>query len=254
MDPLRLHVLSASAVPGVMRVAEAGAIPWELDLLKTLVATFIGAGLAFFTNAYFQRRQRERQQRIAGNVALAILSRQYGDFVIAKAAVEAELGRASSFDPPIPIWRAIQPTLFEMNFDLKFDFESLAFLVEDGNENLIEGLMDVETKYHELRRLLASHTKLASQIPHKFSNHGWTNDVPPSERAAEFAAGAALISELESLVKAIANRVATQEQTYISAGSQLEAFMKRKFRNKTFKFKALGAKAGLALLDKDKEN
>ena len=224
------------------------ASPWWIDLARTLIATFIGAGLAFGTNYYFQYRQRRSEQKSAGNMALATLSRQYGDFVIAKAAIESDLNKASSQQPQIPLWRAIQPTLFEMNSELLFDFKSVAFLLDDGTDSLLINLVDVETKYHELRRMLGKHSELIMRVINRFSDLAWKANIP-GEDFAQNAVGSAVVGELNALAEALAHRVATQEAIYIKAGKNLETLMRAKFTKGIFTFRALGAKAGLAKLD-----
>jgi putative flippase GtrA len=57
----------SSVLPQIVYLVGPEGSPWWVDLLKTLVATFVGAGLAFITNYYFQRRQRLSDQRTAGS-------------------------------------------------------------------------------------------------------------------------------------------------------------------------------------------
>ncbi len=225
-----------------------------IDLLKTLSATFVGAILAFGTNFYFQSRQRKNDQRTAGNLALATLSRQYGDFVIAKVALESELNFAKNTNPETPLWRALKPTLHEFNLELIFDFKSLAFLMDCGNDKLFTSLVHAETNYHELGRLLARHSNAASQMQHKFNAAGWNDQRILSEEIIQNAVGLNLVGELESLVHAISKRIETKEEVYMYAGQQLEAFMKNKFKCKVFVFRSLGAKAGLSKLDQVRQS
>lgn len=247
MEISQVLTTCSSALPQFVYLIAPETPHWWIDLLKTLSATLVGAGLAFFINFYFQSRQHTSDQRTAGNLALAMLSRQYGDFVIAKTALELEL--TNSANSQIPLWRALKPTLFEFNSDLFFDFKSLAFFVADGSDKLFVSLVNIETRYHELRKLLASHSEAASQMQHKFTAAGWKDQIIPSEDVAKNAVGLALVGELDSLVGAIEKRIATQEAMYLNAGEQLESFMRAKFKSQIFSFRALGAKAGLSPLD-----
>lgn len=228
--------------------------PMWIDLLKTLSATFIGALLAFATNFYFQSIQRKNDQRTAGNLALATLSRQYGDFVIAKAALESELNEAKRTSPATPLWRALKPTFHEFKLELTFDFKSLAFLMDDGNDKLFTSLVHAETNYHELGRFIARHSDAASQMQHKFNAVGWNDQTTLSEEVIRNAIGLKLVGELDSLVQAISKRIETEEEVYMCAGQQLEAFMKNKFKDKVFVFRSLGAKAGLSKLDQVRQS
>ena len=244
-----------SSLPQVIYLSGHEPPSWWIDVLKTLVATFLGAGLAFAANLHFQVQQRKKDQRTAGNLALATLSRQYGDFVIAKATFEMEAKEAQLRIPEIPLWRALKPTIHEFNSELLFDFEALAFLVEDGNNKLFEKLVHVETKYHDLRRVLAMHTDAAILLQKKLEE--LTQLSPPkqitSEEQLKQFVGDELSAKLEALTLALKNRVTKSEATYVAAGKQLHEFMIAKFKNKVFPFSAFGAKAGLSLLENANE-
>lgn len=254
MDISQAFNTCSSALPQFAYLIGSETPPMWIDLLKTLSATFVGALLAFCTNFYFQSRQRKNEQRTAGNLALATLSRQYGDFVIAKAAFESEINDAKKNNHETPLWRALKPTLHEFNLDLTFDFKSLAFLMEDGSDKLFTSLVHAETNYHELGHLIARHSDAASQMQHKFNSLKWHEQAILSEEIIRDAVGLALVGELESLVNAISNRIKTKEEVYMYAGQQLEFFMKNKFKGKVFVFRSLGAIAGLSKLDQVRES
>ncbi len=242
-----------SALPQVVYLSGHDSSAW-FDVGKTLGATFVGAVLAFAANLHFQNTQRKKDQRTAGNLALATLSRQYGDFVIAKSGFEMESKQAQSIAPEIPLWRALKPTFHEFNSELLFDFKALAFLVEDGSHELFTRLVHVENKYHDLRRILAMHTDAAISLQKKMDELTQPSCPTPitSEEHLKLLVGSELFGRLESLTSALKNRVTSNEATYVAAGKQLHDLMIAKFEDNVFPFSAFGAKVGLSQLDRER--
>ncbi len=128
---------------------------------------------------------------------------------------------------------------------MRFDFSSLAYLVEKGNDTLFARLVDVKAKYHELRRLLEDHNLASAERIAKFGATGWVNQEIPHEKAAEGAVGVALQGRLQSLASALEDRVGKQAQVYRDAGEALEAAALIRFKSDVFHFRALGVKAEL---------
>jgi hypothetical protein len=235
------------AIPQLVHLAGDGATPWWIDVGKTVVGAFVGAGLAFVANYYWQDRQRKSDQKLAGNIALLTMSRQYGDFVVEKATFLEEIRNAELNS--IPSWRAIKPTMFEFDASLHFDFNSLAYLVEDDKDTLLAKLIDIENRYHDLRKILAAHSKAAAQLQRKFSELGWGNNLPDDQTVRK-AVGFDLAGELDSLTNAIRKRIENHENAYVAAGKLLEQHMNKKFTKGVFIFKALGVKPGYSILDR----
>src|SRR4051812_11265051 len=77
--PAYVEVKSGLYVPALPMLP--GGASQLFDIAKTLVGVFIGAGLAFATNEMVQRRSRARDDKAAGNVALATIGRAYSDFL-----------------------------------------------------------------------------------------------------------------------------------------------------------------------------
>jgi hypothetical protein len=246
MDLSQTFSCCTCAIPQLVRLVGDGATPWWIDVSKTVIGAFVGAGLAFVANYYWQGRQRKSDQKLAGNIALLTISRQYGYFIVAKSAFSEEMRNAELNN--VPSWRAIKPTMFEFDEHLHFDFNSLAYLVEDNKDDLLAKLIDIENRYHDLRKILASHCKAAVQLQRKFSELGWGSNLP-DDMTARRAVGLDLVGELDSLTNAIRKRVETHENTYVAAGKLLEQHMNNKFAKGVFSFKALGVKPGYSILD-----
>jgi hypothetical protein len=113
-------------------------------------STFVGAALVFSANIYLQNRQRKNANKAAGNMALTILSKQYGDFVIFRAGLKNELSEREQF----PAWLQLQPTIFSLSESLRFDMPTLVFLLEHKQPEILKMLLIAETKYHDLRMLI----------------------------------------------------------------------------------------------------
>ncbi len=233
MEVSQAFTTYTSAMPQLVYLIGEGAPPWWADISKTVIGAFFGAGFAFATNYYLQRRQRKSDQKLAGNIALLTISRQYSDFIVAKATFAEEMRNAELNN--VPSWRAIKPTMFEFDASLHFDFNSLAYLVEDNKDTLLAKLIDIENRYHDLRKILASHCKAAVLLQRKFGEIGWGNNVPDDQTLRKVV-GLDLVGELDSLTNAIRKRVENHENTYVAAGRLLEQHMSKKFAKGVFSF------------------
>ena len=134
-----------------------------LDVLKTLIGAFTGALLAFLVNIRLQQLERKRKEKAAGNLMLAILSRQFGDYVIAKAGFLADKVEALERDAKTPSWNLFKPTLFQFSDELKVDMETLGFLIDKGKGKVLEHLILANTKYHDFASLTRMHTEASKE-------------------------------------------------------------------------------------------
>ena len=173
-----------------------------LDILKTAIGAFFGAGFAFVANEIVRRKQRGRDERAAGNLALSVVSRLYGDFVLAKLNVLKDFSDRQL----LPTWMQLRPTYLDLSSSISFDVESLSFLFQSGKADLFERLANVEVRYHALRRMLEHHSIISSRMVTGLADHGFSNhtlaDVPRIENVIP----ASTKFEMLNLVEAIARR------------------------------------------------
>ncbi|WP_155753962.1 hypothetical protein [Burkholderia vietnamiensis] len=122
-----------------------------MTIFSTLVGTFAGAGLAFASNRYADHVERKRTNLAAANMAISILSRQYGDFVIFRANLQAEVTAKNKY----PDWLQISPSFLSFSEWLVIDMKSLTFILQHGQRELFARLLDVQARYQDLSRLMA---------------------------------------------------------------------------------------------------
>jgi hypothetical protein len=105
----------------------------------------------FLPNHIAERRQQRRVNLASANMAISVLSRQYGDFVIFRASVQAEATAKKKY----PDWLQFSPSFLSFSEWLVIEVKSLTFLLEYGQRELFANLLDVRARYDDLRRLLA---------------------------------------------------------------------------------------------------
>ncbi|KVR99618.1 hypothetical protein WK28_04465 [Burkholderia vietnamiensis] len=84
-------------------------------------------------------------------MAISILSRQYGDFVIFRANLQAEVTAKNKY----PDWLQISPSFLSFSEWLVIDMKSLTFILQHGQRELFARLLDVQARYQDLSRLMA---------------------------------------------------------------------------------------------------
>lgn len=212
--------------------------PW-LDFIKTLTGVFVGAILAFCTNLWIQHLHRRRNNLATGNMALAVLSRQYGDFVMFRAGLKQELEDRSAW----PRWLQIQPTVFSLSDHLRIDLPSLAFLFEHERADLLAKLVWTDTKYHDLRTILEKNSIACEERDDLLAKSGLSNFTLTDLRKAEIAVGGALMAKCDSLNQILQQRSKNDAEVYKAAGQALHELMSKSFGvAKVMPFTAMGAR------------
>jgi len=110
--------------------------------LLAMVGTFLGAAFAFRLNAGKEAALIEKERREALNRALFVVVRQYNALQSFSAQLEPfKLEHERAFNCP-----AFRPPTYA---DLTIDFESLAFLFELGDPNLLVRLSVEQEGFHQ---------------------------------------------------------------------------------------------------------
>src|SRR4051812_27968012 len=91
------------------------------DVSKAFIGSLLGASLAFSFALWRDRVLRSREQKAAGNLALAILARQWSDFFRISSAVKQHRAAVLNQEPSIPIWLQILPIDHVFSDRLVFD-------------------------------------------------------------------------------------------------------------------------------------
>jgi len=216
--------------------------PWQLfllDIVKTLIGAFVGALLAFWVNRLTENRKIEREQRAACNLALTLLSKQYGDFLISKASVASNKKGALELWPGLPLWMQLQPTLFTFSVKQNLDIDSIAFLLE-GHANIVERLLHAEVGYQSLQSLFEHLNEAAIRRDEIFAAHGGADNTPID--ILEEWVGLAIVGKLSAVINSIDARLAADGDMYRKAGESLQQLMIQTYGEKNVvSFKPLGA-------------
>ena len=219
--------------------------PW-LDIAKTLVGAFAGAGLAFLANIRIQYLQRHRINQAAGNMALAILSRQYGDFIIFRAGLKQDLDERQSW----PGWLQVKPTVFGLSESLRFELPTLTFLFEHGRHDLLSTLLLAETRYHDLRNLLERNSAACDARDQSLAKAGLDDFTLIDLHKAEIGVDRAIRAQCDALNQFLQSRALNDVAIYRNAGKALHDLMTSVFKpSEVMPFSAMGARDAIVQQD-----
>ena len=129
---------------------------WYSDVAKTLLGTFVGAGLAFASNWWFQRRARIRDELASGRRDLFTIRAQLDEFVNCRYAIRQEMSRMHVEIGDAPDWVYAKPLSFSFSSSNLFDFKSLAFLLSTATGRAaFERLQFTERTYLDITARLS---------------------------------------------------------------------------------------------------
>ena len=202
------------------------------DVLKALVGTAVGAGLAFASNFLILHLQRQQDRYAAAVTAMELLRTQVEDYLNFREEFLHELGerRQPGESDGVPEWAVARPTAFYFFDSLTFDYPSLAFLLNHGNHDALARLRCAERRYHELANLSREYNSVAQRkherMPARF------RPGEPNVADLESVTGPEIVGRLESMISAIRRHLESDEMDYLAAKTVLrdttaEAFPKR---------------------------
>jgi hypothetical protein len=204
-----------------------------LDVLKALIGTAVGAGLAFASNYYLvQHLQRRREQYAAAVTAMEVLRTQLDDFRNYRKGFREELreqAKAAGGDH-VPAWVVARPTTFYFFESLRFDYASLAFVLEYGGHEALARVRYAERRYHELASLTREYNAAAQR---KHERMAEKIGIGTAEIAhVEATVGPEIIGRLESMIGAIQKHLELDEKDYLEAETWLGDTVARAFPKK----------------------
>ncbi|SAK69784.1 hypothetical protein AWB80_03608 [Caballeronia pedi] len=210
---------------------------------STLFGSFVGAGLAFLSNRYFDHVEQKRANLAAGNMAISILSKQYGDFVIFRAHLQAEATTKNKY----PDWLQISPSFLSFSEWLVIDMKSLTFILNQGKRELFARLLDVQARYEDLRRLMEINNEACVARDDAIMQAGLAEADPITEQYRfEAAVNATLKAKLTSANAALRHRAKNEFFNYQTTGQELRGLMISLYRvTEVMTFTAMGAKKEL---------
>jgi len=197
-----------------------------------IVGTFIGAGLAFLSNLYLQRRIRKQDNMASGYLALLTLRSQLDDFLNYRWAVRGGLAKASETRQGAPAWALLQPVGFNFNEGNLFEFKSLAFLLAtEAGRGAFQQLQAIQRMYLDLT---ARHDDLDNSVQEAQQRLA-TCEADGENRswdAVEKYLGPELIARVCSQLQNIVIRFDRDEDRYFEAFDMLNAVIGENFGGK----------------------
>lgn len=192
------------------------------DIVKVAIGSFFGAGLAVLIALLRQGAARRRERKAAGNLAIVMLDRLAGDFVLARAVILNYREFMLRERPRLPPWLHVKVAHFSHAAMLRMDLSALAFLLEDARgAQAARKLLAAESAYHDFFGLLREHTGIAETIREKLSLAGIDPMDPASGREVADVAGAAAVAKAERLAHAILTHAERSETLFREAAGGL---------------------------------
>ena len=147
--PLLVSVAALTVPPALMQ------LPWWLDFLKTLLATFMGAGLAFIANQLAVKLKERTERETNGNLAVLKLGLMIGNCHDLERTIADHRGKllarvgSEELFLGLPLWMRTFGLTHMVETDVSFDFEKLFFLLDD-NQNSLLSLLYLSAQKHRL--------------------------------------------------------------------------------------------------------
>jgi hypothetical protein len=184
-----------------------------LDIAKPLIGSFAGAGLAFLSNNWFQKKERHRRNKAAGYLALSVLERQYNDFLLVRKGFNEEKKRISEQIPNAPKW-LIRPVHYYFSDSLKFNYDSLTFLFDLEASDLFSKLSITEHHYYDLTKLTNSFNNAAEKCQEKMAVANIQEEQSVVLKSMESVIGNDLLGKTVSFLEGIDRRFDEDEKHY----------------------------------------
>lgn len=139
-----------------------------LDVTKTLIGSFAGAGLAFMFNYFVRQNQKEEEQVAAGNVALSKLAHMTVSYLSYKKTVIDNRNRTIEGSPPtLPTWMQMTPISHEFDESLVIDIQSLAFLFAGSTKSVMNHVFVAQAAYRNMSYLQKQHYMDLTELQEK---------------------------------------------------------------------------------------
>lgn len=236
-----------------MPTCDPSSIATLLDWGKTLSATFIGAALAFASNFLLQRHLRQRENLAAGNMALAMLSQQYGDYCIFWSAlqtdIEIAIGRGT------PDWLSLRPSLFFFSESTSIELDSLAFLAEHRNHAVLKDIVLAAQTYDDLRTLIKQNTEACAERDQLLDTSLPAGEVDYSLDWAGATVPASSKALLGALATGLLRRAEPRGEVFRRSGKGLREVLVANYgEDRVFPFQAVGVKSDPFANEKPTQN
>lgn len=199
----------------------------------TIVGTFVGAFLAFQFGIRRDTLLRRRDEKIAGNVAMTLLARQYTDYILLKREILKWREVILKQLPDAPLWFQMMPVAYPISESREFDVKALGFLLDQkGGAKVLQQILDVELMYTNFVHLMGTHRKHAEEMQDKLAESGLDPHANTAIRVVEEKLGYSATTRLNSLVGGILEHIEKDEQKYLAAARCLHDLLAMTFGKK----------------------
>lgn len=183
-------------------------IEYLLPAIATLFAAFLGAWYAFKLQNQREEEKKGKENIVAGNRAL---------FLLARFANELKRIQQQHIDPvreDPKKFILMQPLILPKYDDLKFDFESLSFILETDFLQILGNLVAEELRFHQVIQAINYRSDLhLTQAQPRLERAEAKGDILYSVDQIRSALGELLYVQLEKTTEEIIKYV---EQTLVS--------------------------------------
>ena len=199
-----------------------------LDIGKTFVGAFFGAGFAFASTLLVQGRQRRKENIKSGNLAIAVLREMINAFLNVRQNMQAVRDLVLRVSPAAPLWLYYKPTTHPFDEELSFDLNGLSFLFDKHGVEAVQKLSLAQANYRSFCMLVAAHAKTKEQIQAKLAALGVVGgSMIPS--GIEEKVGFDLIEKANDLTRALLEHFAKDEARYDDAATFLRGELVRRY-------------------------
>jgi hypothetical protein len=196
----------------------------------TLLATVVGASLAFFFNRYLQRRKQIDEERTSGSLALLTIDAQLDELMLYRHALRKSLAEQPA---SYPEWLLGRPMSFGFCDSNVINFESLSFLLAKRKQSLLRAgreafgyLQILSRTYQDMRGRQEDFNRAARDIQEGIAQafkSGVNSETPYDEMAKIL--GSELTSRSRDHLRAVALRMELDERRYVMAYNLLNECM-----------------------------
>lgn len=216
-----------------------------LEIAKTAIGAFLGAGLAFASTLCVQWWIQYEQRVAAGNVALGVLVQQMNDYLSIKKSMLRQRARALKARPDAPLWLHFLPSQYVFTED-RTEPASLAFLYDRHGATAAQKTLWVQHLHKTLAALVIEHRDVRVSIQQRQAELGVKpfDAMPMSELEAKI--GPYLLARATSAAEALLHQFANDEKEYESAFKLLRAELRRRFGKRFIDMAPPTAPAGIS--------
>ncbi|MFZ6712961.1 hypothetical protein [Undibacterium sp. TC9W] len=194
-----------------------------LDITKTMLGSFLGAGLAFFSNYVFRQSQKEEEQVAAGNVAMAMLAEMTIAFLVYKRGVIDSRNKTRGVTADLPDWGQLLPIVYEFDESLEVNIQSLAFLFKNQNTSAMGRVFGAQSNYKSLVYFQKEHYEVMTEIQAKLSLLTYDPNAQTDLDYSTREIPKYLLGRIEAINALILRALKEDEPHYINAIASLRA-------------------------------